>query len=158
MECVKIQSVGSKKAEAPEEALPRHERCSKDPGGTSISGGRGGGGLDLTSSLETKFGARSSQVHQIRGKIWEVLLPQGAKVWKNPNFGVKSEIQRTKFGVFVTYIVGGKIWGSNKISEANFGAKRPRPPNMEVPSWGRRFFLSRNKEVKSKMAIIQVQK
>ena len=37
------------------------------PGGTSISGGRGG--LDLVSSLEAKFGARFSQVHQIRGKI-----------------------------------------------------------------------------------------
>ena len=36
---------------------------------------RRSGGLDLTSSLEAKFGARFSQVHQIRGKIWEVLLP-----------------------------------------------------------------------------------
>ena len=53
----------------------------KYPGGTSILGGRGGGGggLDLTSSLEAKSGARFSQVHQIRGKIWEVLLPQDAK-------------------------------------------------------------------------------
>ena len=34
--------------------------------GTSISGVQEG--LDLTSSLEAKFGARSSQVHQIRGK------------------------------------------------------------------------------------------
>ena len=34
------------------------------------------------------------------------------KLGKNPNFGVKSEIQRAKFGVFVTYICGGKIWGS----------------------------------------------
>ena len=52
----------------------------KPHGGTSIFEGRGGGGgLDLTSSLEAKFGARFSQVHQIRGKIWEVLLPQDAK-------------------------------------------------------------------------------
>ena len=40
-------------------------------GGTPILGGRGA--LDLTSTLEAKFGARSSQVHQIRGKTWEVL-------------------------------------------------------------------------------------
>ena len=40
---------------------------------------RRSGGLDLTSSLEAKFGARSGQVHQIRGKIWEVLSPQDAK-------------------------------------------------------------------------------
>ena len=55
---------------------------------TSILGGRGGGGggLDLTSSLEAKFGASSGQVHQIRGKTWEVLLPQDAKVGKKSQF------------------------------------------------------------------------
>ena len=47
-------------------------------GGTSILGGRG--------SL-AKFWARSSQVHQIKGKTWEVLIQQDAKVVKNPNFG-----------------------------------------------------------------------
>ena len=82
----------------------------------------GGGGLDLTSSLEAKFGARSGQVHQIRLKIWEVLSPQDTKVGKSPNFGVISEIQRAKFGVFVIYIFGGKIW-----------CQAPRPPNMEAP-------------------------
>ena len=64
----------------------------------------GAGGLDLTPSLEAKFGARPGQVHQIRGKTWEVLLPQDTKVGKNPNFGVIFEIQRAKFGVFVTFI------------------------------------------------------
>ena len=58
--------------------------------GTSISGGRGGGGggggLDLASSLEAKFGARFSQVHQIRGKIWGVLLLQDAKIGKESQF------------------------------------------------------------------------
>ena len=52
---------------------------------TSKLGG-GGGGLDVTSSLEAKSGARSSQVHQIRGKTWEVPLPQGAKVGKESRF------------------------------------------------------------------------
>ena len=56
------------------------------PGGTSILGGRGGGGLDLTSSLEAKFGTRSGQVHQIRGKTWEVLLLQDAKVGRKSQF------------------------------------------------------------------------
>ena len=46
----------------------------------------GGGGLDLTSSSEAKFGARSGQVHQIRGKTWEILLPQDAKVRKKSQF------------------------------------------------------------------------
>ena len=91
---------------------------------------RRSGGLDLPSSLEAKFGARFSQVHQIKGKIWEVLLLQNAKNWERITvlgaFGVVSEIQRAKFGVFVTYIFGGKIW-----------AKPPPPPppnmHMEVP-------------------------
>ena len=48
--------------------------------------GGGGGGLDLTSSLEAKFGARSGQVHKIRGKIWEVLSPQDAEVGKKSQF------------------------------------------------------------------------
>ena len=48
---------------------------------------RRGGGLDLTSSLKAKFGARSGQVHQIRGKFWEVQLsPQDAKVGKKSQF------------------------------------------------------------------------
>ena len=95
-----------------------------------------GGGLDLTSSLEAKFGARSSQIHQIREKTWEVLSPQDAKVGKSPNFGVISEIQRAKFGVYVTYIFGGKIWGSNKNFRGKFWGQASRPPDMEVPPLG----------------------
>ena len=54
-------------------------------GGTSISVGRGGD-LDLASSLEAKFGARFSQVHQIRGKIWGALSLQDAKIGKESQF------------------------------------------------------------------------
>ena len=68
------------------------------PGGTSII--RRSGGLDLTSSLEAKFGARSGQVHQIRGKTWEVLLPQDAKVGKQSQFW--GHIWNSE----------GKIWGT----------------------------------------------
>ena len=91
---------------------------------------RRSGGFDLTSSLEAKFGARSSQVHQIRGKAWQVLLLQDAKVGKNPNFGVISEIQRAKFWVLVTYIFEGKIWRSDTNSRGKFWGKSPRPTNM----------------------------
>ena len=59
----------------------------------------GGGGLDLTSSLEAKFGARSGQVHQLRGKIWKVLSPQDAKVGKKSQFW--GHIWNSE----------GKIWG-----------------------------------------------
>ena len=84
------------------------------PGDIPPSSQAGTSRRDLTSSLETKFRARSGQVHQIRGKVWEVLSPQDAKVGGSANFWVISVIQRAKFGVFVIYIFGGKIWGSNK--------------------------------------------
>ena len=57
------------------------------------------------------------------------------KLGKGPNFGVISEIQRAKFGVFVTYIFGGKIWGSNKNFRGKFWGQALRPPDMEVPPW-----------------------
>ena len=52
------------------------------------------------------------------------------KLGKSPNFGVISEIQRAKFGVFVIYIFGGKIWGSNK----NFRGKiwGQAPPDLLI--------------------------
>ena len=54
-----------------------------------------------------------------RRKSWERITILG-------EFGVISEIQRARFEVFVTYILGGKIWGSDtNFSEANFGAKPP---------------------------------
>ena len=102
------------------------------PGGYFQIRRSGEGGLDLTSSLEAEFGARSGQVHQIRGKICH---HKAQKLGKTPNFGVISEIQRAKFGVFVTYFFGGKIWGFNKNFRGTFWGQAPRPPNMEVPPW-----------------------
>ena len=98
----------------------------------------GGGGLDLTSSLEAKFGARSGQVHQLKleEKLGKFCHHKTQKLGKSPNFGVISEIQRVKFGVFVTYIFGGKIWGSNKNFRGKFWGQAPLPPNMEVPPGG----------------------
>ena len=82
------------------------------------------------------------------GKIWGKVRPSSPnkgknfchhktqKLGKSPNFGVISEIQRVKFGVFATYIFGGKIWGSNKNFRGKFWGQAPRPPNLEVPPWG----------------------
>ena len=56
-----------------------------------------------------------------RCKNWERITILGA-------FGVISEIQRANFGVSVTYIFGGKIWGQ---------APPTRPPYMEVPPLGK---------------------
>ena len=93
-------------------------------GGTYILGGRGlGPHIKFGGKLWGK--ARSGQVHKKGKRTWEVLLPQDAKVGKNPNFGVISEIQRAKFGVFVTFILEAKFGTPTRISEANFGAKPP---------------------------------
>ena len=89
---------------------------------------RRSGGLDLTSSLEAKFGARSGQVHQMRGKIWEVLSPQDEKLGKSPNFGVISEIQSSKFGVFVIYHL--YFW------RQNFGPSPPPTSQYGCTPWG----------------------
>ena len=59
----------------------------RSPGGYfHIRRSGGGGGLDLASSLEAEFGARFTEVHQIRGKIWGVLLLQDAKIGKESQF------------------------------------------------------------------------
>ena len=42
-------------------------------------------GLDLTSSLEAKFGARFSQVHQIRGKFGTFCYHKAQNLGKNHN-------------------------------------------------------------------------
>ena len=57
------------------------------------------------------------------------------KLGKSSNFGVVSEIQRAKFGVFITYIFGSKIWSSNKNFRGKFWGQAPRPPIMEVAPW-----------------------
>ena len=56
------------------------------------------------------------------------------------DFGIISEIQRAKFGILLSYMFGGKIWGSG--SDTIFRGKfcgqahpplTPQPPDMEVP-------------------------
>ena len=87
--------------------------------------------MDLTSSLEAKFGARSSQVHQIRGKTWEVLLLQGAKVGKESQFwghlGLYLNFKGQTLGYLSPTFLEAKFGTPTRISEANFGAKPPPP-------------------------------
>ena len=47
---------------------------------------RSGGGLGPHIKFGGKIWARSGQVHQIRGKIWEVLSPHDPKVGKKSQF------------------------------------------------------------------------
>ena len=83
------------------------------------------GGLGLASSWEAEFGARSPNKRKnlgssgtTRGKIgtesreYTALNCEFTEIYQ-ANFGVISEIQRVKFGILVTYIFGGKIWGSD---------------------------------------------
>ena len=86
----------------------------KEPRGTFISGGRGGT-LDLASSLEAKFGARFSQVHQIIGKMWRVLLLQDAKIGKESQFWGHLELYLKFKGQNLGYL-------SPIFLEAKFGA------------------------------------
>ena len=57
------------------------------------------------------------------------------KLGKNPNFGVKSQIQRAKFGVLVTYIFRGKIWGPSKNFRGKFWGQAPKLLIWKYPLW-----------------------
>ena len=86
-------------------------------GGTSISGGLGG--LDLKSSLEAKFGARSGQLRKIRGKTWEVLLPQDAKVGKKvPMLGSNLKFRGQNLEYLSPIFLEAKFGRPTIISEA----------------------------------------
>ena len=94
------------------------------------------GGLDLTSCSEAKFGARSDQFHQMRGKTWEVLSPTRRKSWeKVPILGSYLKFRGQNLGYLSLIFLEAKFAAPIRISEANFGAKPPRPPSMEVPPW-----------------------
>ena len=75
--------------------------------------GGGGGGLDLASSLEAKFGARFSQVHQIRGKIWGVLSLEDPKIGKESQFwghlGLYLKFKGQNLGYLSPIFLGAKF-------------------------------------------------
>ena len=110
---------------------------------------RGGGVL-----LNKEFRGGGLEPHiRSGGKIWGKVRPSSQnkrtnlgrsvtkrrKSWEKvpTNFGVISEIQRAKFGVFVIYIFGGKIWGSNKNFRGKIWGQAP-PPDLLIwkyPPW-----------------------
>ena len=81
--------------------------------------------MDLALSSEEKFGARFSQVHQIRGKVWGVLLLQDAKIGKESQFwgnlGLYLKFKGQNFGYL-----------SPTFLEAKFGAKPPLPLDLLI--------------------------
>ena len=104
-------------------------------------GGGGEGGLGTDIKFRGKicnWGAKFSQVHQIRGKIWEVLLPQDAKVGKESQFwghlGLYLKFRGQNLGCLSPIILEAKFGALTGISEANFRAKPPlRPPYIKYP-------------------------
>ena len=93
--------------------------------------------MDLTSSSAAKFGARFSQVHQIRRKIWEVLLPLDAKVGKESQFwghlGLYLKFKGQNLGYLSPIFLEAKFGAHTGISEANFGAKPPTSLYESIP-------------------------
>ena len=87
---------------------------------------RRSGALDLTSSFDSKFGARSGQVHQIRGKIREILLPQDTKVGKKILIlGSNLKFRGQNLEYLSLIFLEAKFGAPTRNSEANFGAKTP---------------------------------
>ena len=85
-----------------------------EPRGTSTSGGHGAS-LDLASTLEAKFRARSSQIQQIKRKTFGSYL---------------------KFRGHLSLIFFRKIWGSNKNFRGKFWGKPPDPLIWKYhPGW-----------------------
>ena len=93
------------------------------------------------------MGQGSVKFTKIRGKIWEVLLPQDAKVGEESQFwghlGLYLKFKGHNLGYLSPIFLEAKFGALTRISEANFGAKPPSPPNMEVHPWGTIFHLNR---------------
>ena len=88
--------------------------------------------MDLTSSLEAKFGARSDQVHQISGKILGSSVTTRRKSWV-PILGSYLKFRGQNLGYLPFMFLEAKFVAPTRISDAKFGGKIPRPANMEVP-------------------------
>ena len=91
----------------------------------------GEGGLDLTSSLEAKFGVRSGQVHKIRGKIWDVLSPKDAKVGEKSQFWghIYPKFRGQNLGYLSFLFLEAKFGAPTRTSEQNL---RPSPPDLLI--------------------------
>ena len=88
------------------------------------------GALDLTSSLEAKFGARSDQLHQKLGKFCYYKMQ---KLGEIPVLGTNLKFRRQNLGYLSPLFFEVKFGAPTRILEGNFGGKAPRPPNMEIP-------------------------
>ena len=97
----------------------------------------GGGGAWTSHQVwRQNLGQGPAKFTKLEEKFGKFCHHKTQKLGKSPNFGVISEIQRAKFGVFVIYIYGGKIWGSNKSFRGKIWGQAP--PNLLIwkyPPW-----------------------
>ena len=103
--------------------------------------------MDLTSSLEAKFGARSGLVHQIKEKTWEVLLITRHSSWgKIPILGSNLKFRGQNLGYLSPIFLEAKFGAPIRICPVSKSEEfqrqilgqapsppPPRPPDMEVP-------------------------
>ena len=91
-------------------------------GGTSILRGRGD--MDLTSSLEEKFGARSGKAHQ-EEKLGKFCYHKMQKLGKIPILGSDLKFRGQNLRYLSPIFLEAKFGAPTRISDANFGAKPP---------------------------------
>ena len=97
-------------------------------------------GLDLASSLEAKFEARFSQVHQIRGKIWGVLLLQDAKIGNELQFwghlGLYLKFKGQNLGYLSPIFLEANLGLRHEFQRQNLGPSPPPDPLIwKYPLW-----------------------
>ena len=88
---------------------------------------------------------------KLGGKIWGKVRPSSQNKRKNlgssvtkrrkswekvPILGSYLKFRGQNLGYLSFIFLEAKFAAPTRISEAKFGAKPPRPPNMEVPPWG----------------------
>ena len=101
-------------------------------------GGRLGPGIEFRGKIWDKVQSCSPNNRKNLGSSFTTRRKNGVRITILGVFGVISEIQRAKFGVSVSYIFGGKIWGSHMNFRGKIWGQAPRPPYMEVPPLGER--------------------
>ena len=108
----------------------------RSPGGGGVLSNKEVGGLGPHIKFGGKIWGKVRPSSQNKRKFGKFCHQKTQKLGKSPNFGVISEIQRAKFGDLSFIFLEEKFGAPTRISEAKFGAKPPRSPNMEVPPPG----------------------
>ena len=103
------------------------------PGGgcISISGGRGD--LDLTSSLEAIWAKVRPSSPNKRKNLGSSVTTRQKSTEEIPILGSYLKFRGQNLGCLSLIFLEAKFGAPTRISEANFGAKAPRSPDMKVP-------------------------